>query len=151
MLEQLVGEPRAECDRPLGPLRLRSFGSPVDDGLSDFQSFKRRPAAQKLLAERIKAMKVDVLAGQEVENIEALEEFVRVHKLRDAGYRHLVLVEGNDDRMIDVAVISKLPIGAVTSWRNRTYQNGEGKPVFSRHLLQLEILSGDRSKTLFTL
>ena len=38
--------------------------------------FKKKPEAQKTLADRIKAIDVDVLALQEVESIEALEEFV---------------------------------------------------------------------------
>jgi endonuclease/exonuclease/phosphatase family metal-dependent hydrolase len=114
--------------------------------------FKKKPAATKKLAERIKALDVDVLAVQEVENIEALDEFVEGQGLRRAGYRHLVLVEGNDDRLIDIAVISRLPIGAVTSWRHRTYENRpRERPIFSRDLLQVDILSEDRRRILFTL
>jgi hypothetical protein len=40
------------------------------------QGRKKKPEATKTLAERIKALDVDVLAVQEVENIEALDEFV---------------------------------------------------------------------------
>jgi endonuclease/exonuclease/phosphatase family metal-dependent hydrolase len=113
--------------------------------------FKKTPKAQKTLADRIRAIDVDVLAVQEVESIEALQEFVDTHKLNDAGYKHLVLVEGNDDRLIDVGIISRQPIGAVVSWRHRTYENRRAKPIFSRDLLQVEILSDDRRKTLLTL
>ncbi len=113
--------------------------------------YKKKPAATKKLAERIKDLDVDVLAVQEVENIEALDEFVETHGLRRAGYRHLVLVEGNDDRLIDVGVISRLPIGSVTSWRHRTYKNRpKEQPVFSRDLLEVDILSENRQRLLLT-
>jgi endonuclease/exonuclease/phosphatase family metal-dependent hydrolase len=111
--------------------------------------YKKSDAATKTLADRIKALDVDVLAIQEVESVEALEEFVREQALDH--YRHLVLVEGNDDRLIDIGIISKLPIGSVTSWRHRTYMNRRGAPVFSRDLLQLDVLSDDRRRVLFTL
>jgi endonuclease/exonuclease/phosphatase family metal-dependent hydrolase len=109
---------------------------------------ERRGAA--VLARRIKAVDADVLALQEVESIEALEEFVDEERLDD--YRHLVLVEGNDERLIDVALLSKLPIGAVTSWRHRTYKNRpQERPIFSRDLLEAEILDERRKCVLFTL
>jgi hypothetical protein len=74
------------------------------------------------------------------------------HGLRRAGYRHLVLVEGNDDRLIDVGVLSRLPIGAVTSWRHRTYKNRpHERPIFSRDLLEVDILSDNRERVLLTL
>jgi len=111
--------------------------------------FKKEPAAVKKLADRIKAIDVDVLAVQEVESIEALEEFCREQKLVD--YRHRVLVEGNDDRLIDVAVLSKYPLGPVTSWRHRTYKRRNERPVFSRDLLQVDVLSQSRRRVLFTL
>jgi endonuclease/exonuclease/phosphatase family metal-dependent hydrolase len=114
--------------------------------------YKKKPAATKKLAERITALDVDVLAVQEVENIEALDEFVETHGLSRAGYEHLVLVEGNDDRLIDVGVVSRLPIGAVTSWRHRTYRNRPDEPpIFSRDLLEVDVLDERRNRVVFTL
>ena len=114
--------------------------------------YKKKPEATKKLAERIKALDVDVLAVQEVESIEALDEFVDTQGLKRAGYKHLVLVEGNDDRLIDVGVISRLPIGSVTSWRHRTYKNRpKERPVFSRDLLEVDILSENRQRLLLTI
>lgn len=98
------------------------------------------PKAQKTLAERIKALDVDVLCVQEVENLDALEDFVKFFRLNDEGLEHLSLVEGNDKRLIDVGVISKLPLGAVSSWRHRTHPDDPAETVFSRDLLQVEIL-----------
>ncbi|HXR31524.1 MAG TPA: endonuclease/exonuclease/phosphatase family protein [Solirubrobacterales bacterium] len=98
------------------------------------------PKAQKTLAERIKALDVDVLCVQEVENLDALEDFVKFFRLNDEGFEHLSLVEGNDKRLIDVGVISKLPLGEVSSWRHRTHPDDPAETVFSRDLLQVEIL-----------
>ncbi len=128
------------------PVGIKWRTNPVDGKVV----YRKTPEAQATLARRIKAMDVDVLAVQEVESIEALQQFVDDQQLDGAGYTELVLVEGNDQRLIDVGLISKLPIGPVTSWRHRTYENEPGPPVFSRDLLQVEILDGSRRRTLVT-
>jgi endonuclease/exonuclease/phosphatase family metal-dependent hydrolase len=110
---------------------------------------KGKLAAERgLIAERIKRMDLDVLAVQEVEGIDTLRQFVR----DDLGglYRHIVLIEGNDPRLIDIGLLSKLPIGGVTSWQHVPDPLSPGQPVFSRDLLQVEILSPSRRQRLFT-
>ncbi|GII58999.1 endonuclease [Planotetraspora thailandica] len=105
---------------------------------------------QRLIAERISRMDLDVLAVQEVEDIDTLRFFVA--KELDHLYPHLTLIEGNDPRLIDVAVLSKLPIGAVTSWQHSVHHELPEGRVFSRDLLEVEILDpGDRNRRLFTL
>ncbi len=51
----------------------------------------------------------DIVVLQEVENIGILER-LRTEYLQDAGYRRAILLEGNDDRGIDVAFLSRLPL-----------------------------------------
>jgi len=51
----------------------------------------------------------DIIVFQEVENRAVLER-LRVEHLADAGYQPAILIEGNDDRGIDVAFLSKLPL-----------------------------------------
>lgn len=51
----------------------------------------------------------DVIALQEVENVEILERLRREH-LRDSGYGPPILVEGDDARGIDVAFLTRLPV-----------------------------------------
>jgi endonuclease/exonuclease/phosphatase family metal-dependent hydrolase len=51
----------------------------------------------------------DVIALQEVENIAILER-LRTEYLADLGYGPAILVEGTDERGIDVAFLSKLPL-----------------------------------------
>jgi endonuclease/exonuclease/phosphatase family metal-dependent hydrolase len=101
------------------------------------------------IAARIKNMDLDVLAVQEVEDVDTLKKF----NAENLGgmYPSVVLVEGNDERLIDVGILSKLPIGAVTSWQKAVHASDPGNLVFSRDLLQVEILSADRSSLLLTL
>jgi endonuclease/exonuclease/phosphatase family metal-dependent hydrolase len=105
-------------------------------------------AARGKLALRIKAMDLDVLAVQEVEDIDTLTSFAGT-ELADLGYKHVVLVEGNDPRLIDVGLLSRLPIGGVTSWRHAVH-GSDGVPVFSRDLLEVEIFNPTRTKRLVT-
>lgn len=54
----------------------------------------------------------------------------------------------NDPRGIDLAVLSKFPLGKITTHRFRKKNN---KKVFSRDCLQVEIQNTDMSNTLLTL
>lgn len=101
------------------------------------------------IAARIKAMDVDVLAVQEVEHVEILKSFNKEYL--SGLYDHIALVEGNDQRLIDVGVLSKFPIGSITSHQTAIHPDAPEKRVFGRDLLSVEILSKSRSKKLFTL
>jgi endonuclease/exonuclease/phosphatase family metal-dependent hydrolase len=107
------------------------------------------PQKTQLIAQRIQAMDVDVLAVQEVEDIDTLRQFNREYL--DGMYRYTVLIEGNDPRLIDVGILSKLPIGGVTSWQHAVHPDESSKPVFGRDLLEVEILNPSRSERLMTL
>ena len=41
-------------------------------------------------------------------------------------YPELIVIDGNDPRLIDVGVLSKLPLGAVTTWQHVTHPEVEG-------------------------
>jgi endonuclease/exonuclease/phosphatase family metal-dependent hydrolase len=105
----------------------------------------------KTIAERILEMNVDVLAVQEVENIETLNDFNGNKDFLDHNYKYTGLIEGNDDRLIDIGILSKLPIGSMTSWKHWHHPERLDKPVFSRDLLEVEILDPSREKLLVTL
>ncbi|MFK8083387.1 MAG: endonuclease/exonuclease/phosphatase family protein [Granulosicoccus sp.] len=101
------------------------------------------------IAHRIRqVMNADVLAVQEVEHIMILKQFNRQYL--NGMYRHLVLVEGNDSRFIDVGILSRLPLGAVTSHQTATHPDDPARRVFSRDLLQVEVLD-ERGNKLFNL
>jgi endonuclease/exonuclease/phosphatase family metal-dependent hydrolase len=104
-------------------------------------------AMTERLAARIRKAEPDILACQEVEDREVLEKF-REERL-GRRYPWQVLVEGNDPRLIDVALTSKLPLGEVRSYQHWVHPKLETEPVFRRDLLQVEVLSKDRQRRLF--
>lgn len=127
-----------------------------DDGDVDVRTFMGRlvkekdPAETQIIANRIlNAINADVLAVQEVEHIEILKEFNR--DFLGNAYSEVALVEGNDPRLIDVGILSKLPIGAITSHQTARHPDAPDKRVFGRDLLQVEIndADGDRLFTLY--
>jgi endonuclease/exonuclease/phosphatase family metal-dependent hydrolase len=106
------------------------------------------PSNTTEIARRIvDVMNADILAVQEVEHIEILKKFNREY-LRNL-YPHIVLIEGNDQRLIDVGIMSKLPIGIIVSHQTATHPEKPNERVFSRDLLQVEILN-DHGEKLFT-
>jgi endonuclease/exonuclease/phosphatase family metal-dependent hydrolase len=122
--------------------RIRTYmGSLVKD--------KDKEDTEKI-AERIKEMNVDVLAVQEVEDLDTLHEFNREY-LGPCDYRYCTLIEGNDPRLIDLGVFSRLPIGAVTTWKHAVHKDTPGEAIFGRDLLEVEIQDSTRKRILFTL
>jgi hypothetical protein len=111
---------------------------------------KEKPAVErKLIADRIKRMDLDVLAVQEVEDIDTLRQFVR-EDLKGL-YLHSVLIEGNDPRLIDVGLLSKRPLSGVTSWQHVVDPLDPSQPVFSRDLLQIQVLKQNLKDVLLTI
>lgn len=101
----------------------------------------------KCLAERIRKLKVDVLAVQEVEDRDTLKRFNKEY-LKNK-YKYKVVVDANDPRLIDVGVLSRFPLGAITSWQHYSDPENPNKCVFSRDLLQVEVLDPNTQKLLF--
>lgn len=107
------------------------------------------PGETAQIARRIRGMDIDVLAVQEVEHIEILRAFNRDHL--GGLYQHLALIEGNDPRMIDVAVLSKLPLGPIVSYQTASHPDAPNERVFSRDLVAVRVLDaqGNRLLTLY--
>lgn len=77
------------------------------------------------------------------------KEFNRTHL--KGLYPNQALIEGNDARFIDVGLLSKLPVGAATSFQTAVHRLNPGRRVFSRDLVAAEILNPGGSRVLFTL
>ena len=90
------------------------------------------------LARALKEAEGDIVTLQEVENIGILNDFLDRYLPGEYPYR--ALVEGNDIRGIDVAVISKYPISKVQSHKkNRFPLPSGGKTFLRRDLLRADI------------
>jgi endonuclease/exonuclease/phosphatase family metal-dependent hydrolase len=109
----------------------------------------KRQVDRERIAERIRDLDLDILAVQEVEDLDTLRTFV-AEDLQNL-YPFVSLVEGNDDRLIDVGLLSKLPLGPVTSWKHFIHVDAQSELVFSRDLAQIEVLDPRRKKVLFTI
>lgn len=87
---------------------------------------------RQLTADAIKATKADIVCLQEIENMDTLRNFLTTY-MSSSGYKYRMLIDAKDPRLIDVALISKIPFGNV-----KTHQyDGTGK-VFSRDCLEVE-------------
>lgn len=97
-----------------------------DDPYTTDEGTREKPREElEHLAATIRKVNADVVALQEVENRGYLERFVKLF-LADMGYNYVVQFDGNDLRGIDVALISRAPIGEVTSRRHLEFQGPDG-------------------------
>ncbi len=93
---------------------------------------------QKQIAAVLKELNADVVALQEVENRYLLQEFVDNH-LPQMGYQ-VVLLEGNDTRGIDVALLTRYPVQEAASYQHRRFQSRAGETMgFRRDLLRVRL------------
>jgi endonuclease/exonuclease/phosphatase family metal-dependent hydrolase len=107
----------------------------------------KSPVDTARCAERLLEADVDVWIVQEVEHVDALREFNRDHL--DGSYPHVMVIDGNDSaRFIDVGILSRRPLGGVTSWQRTFHPDDSSGPIFSRDLVEAEILDNRGRKTL---
>jgi endonuclease/exonuclease/phosphatase family metal-dependent hydrolase len=102
--------------------------------------------SKRLTGETIRATRADVLALQEVENLDVLKRFRSLYLGGSRAYPYALSIDGNDPRLIDVAVLSKHPIVHIRSHQER--RSGSSY-VFSRDCLEVDLLIGGRPLTLF--
>jgi endonuclease/exonuclease/phosphatase family metal-dependent hydrolase len=92
---------------------------------------------KQITAAAIRKADADVMCLQEVESLPVLDRFTSRY-LAGQGYVHRVLVDGNDPRHIDVAVLSRYPIANVRSHRHERDANNAAA-LFSRDCLEVDI------------
>ncbi|HVP14185.1 MAG TPA: endonuclease/exonuclease/phosphatase family protein [Terriglobales bacterium] len=126
----------------------RSKPAPLaEDGFTINQvAFEILDEPEKSLTARvISALDADVIALQEVESLDLLKRF-RSRRLASLGYAHAILIDGNDPRFIDVAVLSRYPIVRVRSHQDER----QGRAlVFSRDCLEVDVDVEGRPLALF--
>lgn len=95
----------------------------------------------------INEVDADVLCLQEVESQDVLKRFRNEHLGGHRNYPHVLVVDGNDPRRIDVALLSRLPIVHARSWQ---HVRAGGRTVFSRDCLEADVaLPGGGTLTLY--
>lgn len=81
----------------------------------------------------------DIIALQEVENVNILER-LRTEFLADLNYRPAILVEGSDQRGIDVAFLSRLPLAGAPELHPLTLAEFPDRKRDTRGVLQADFL-----------
>jgi predicted extracellular nuclease len=153
-------------------LRLYQIASAADyQRMEEARMIGLTDDMRQLTALAIAAADADILCLQEVESLEALHafEFGYLYRMLGEGYRHKYVVEGNDSRGIDVAIMMRettrdgLPIEfvGIKSHAGATfdamglYEPGLAateKPIdriFRRDCLEVDVKVGGRPLTLY--
>jgi endonuclease/exonuclease/phosphatase family metal-dependent hydrolase len=92
---------------------------------------------RELTASAIKELNADVLALQEIEAMDTLKKF-STQFLCTSGFKYKCLIDANDPRFIDVAVLSKYPFAYIRTYQyDRTPSNTSY--VFSRDCLEVGV------------
>jgi endonuclease/exonuclease/phosphatase family metal-dependent hydrolase len=108
-------------------------------GFIDFKREKFNEVARANTARVLRAVNADVCCLIEVESRPILKHFC-VERLPRTGsfrnYHHLMLIDGNDNRGIDVALASRFPIRRL---RSHVDDRDGSSEIFSRDCLELEV------------
>jgi endonuclease/exonuclease/phosphatase family metal-dependent hydrolase len=83
----------------------------------------------------IKALKADILGLQEIEALETLRRFVRLH-LKGMKYPTPVLIDSHDPRYIDVALMTAPEFDITRVVTHQYEESSPGKFIFSRDCLE---------------
>ncbi|MFI9150432.1 endonuclease/exonuclease/phosphatase family protein [Streptomyces sp. NPDC053367] len=87
----------------------------------------------------VRDIAADVLCLQEVENVDTLKHFRAQALGGRSQYPYVAGVDGNDPRLIDVAVLSKWPITHVRSYQHLMDPASPTAALFSRDCLEVDI------------
>jgi hypothetical protein len=101
---------------------------------------------KKITGKLIRSLAAEVIALQEVESLDTLRRFRGDYLGGPKAYPYSILIDGNDPRLIDVAVLSAHPIVRVRS--NQYLRSGKAY-LFSRDCLEVELEVGGKPLYLF--
>ncbi|MGK5547427.1 endonuclease/exonuclease/phosphatase family protein [Streptomyces sp. URMC 127] len=145
----LVNEPRGHARLLKGEgrnieVRPEATGRPAWVGWAELKTDDLNWAAVKNTARVIAAVKADVLLMVEVENRLTMDRFntqVLHGQIGAKAYPFNLLIDGNDERGIDVGLFSRHPI---TSIRSHIFDKKNSRLVFSRDCPEFEIDIGGK-------
>ncbi len=129
------------------PYTSDELAQAVRDGfIIDRKVFKTTlKPVRALTAKALKAVKADIVALQEIESLDTLKRF-NTRYLKSKKFDYPVVIDGNDPRFIDVALMSNLPIDFVRTHQFR--RSGRSK-IFPRDCLEVHVKVGRKTLTVF--
>lgn len=131
--KQLVPKDKKGNPKPVDPDKLTVLS--FERFLENTSTIGR--ALRQWTAQVITANMPDVLAVQEVESLEALDEFNRTYLNR--AYPYMILVDGNDPRLIDVGLLSKFELTSIRTHRFEPKGAAVTRRIFARDCLEVEV------------
>jgi len=138
------------CENLFARYRFRASHAPRrEDGFTrnnlayaGFSSDEKR-----ITGAAIRETDADIICLQEVENLDVLDRFVSQY-LNRMGYEHRVVIDGNDPRFIDVAVLSRFPFVYLNTHRHER-RASSNVSVFSRDCLEVDVNVRGRTLSLY--
>jgi endonuclease/exonuclease/phosphatase family metal-dependent hydrolase len=128
-----------------GPVQVVAEGRGDWIGWLELRMERVNEIATQNTARVIHEVNADVIATIEVEDRVALQRFNAqlLPFVTATPYPHIMVIDGNDDRGIDVGLMSRFPIGTM---RSHVDDVADGNHVFSRDCAEYQILlpSGGR-------
>lgn len=103
---------------------------------------KKSERSLEAIAESIERLDADVVSLQELFSKETLEDHVLSRRGLAEKYPHVAYIRGNDERGIQVGVLSKHPFTEVESHKDHKFPFVDGSPGtgnFSRDLLRVDV------------
>ncbi|MGQ0606124.1 MAG: endonuclease/exonuclease/phosphatase family protein [Candidatus Nitrosotenuis sp.] len=100
---------------------------------------------KKLTAKTILETKAQIIALQEVENLDTLRKFRSDYLGGRKRFPYCLVIDGNDPRRIDVALLSKYPIENIVTHVN-DYNSSSKSYEFSRDCLECDIVLPNSKK-----
>lgn len=117
------------------------------DGVIEFKRAEVKELARAATADVLKALKADVVCVVEAENRLILQQF-NSQAMDSKKFPRILVVDGNDERGIDVGIYTKLEFGNINT---HIYDKDAEGEIFSRDCLEVELLNLPNGKPLHIL
>ncbi len=123
----------------LATFNVRNYFDENNDPLTRDDEDPKDPESAAAVADVIRESHADIVALQEIETLEELIALRDRNGLTEA-YPYLVLLEGNDTRGTDVALMSRYPVSDVKSHKDEVIGVDQGKDLkFRRDVVQADV------------
>ncbi len=121
-----------------GPVEVVATGRGDWIGWLEFKTERVNEIATQNTGQVVRDVAADVLGTIEVDNRIALQRFNEqlLPTVNAEPYPHVMVIDGNDDRGIDVGLMSRFPFGTM---RSHVDDVKEGSRIFSRDCPEYEI------------